>query len=91
MWRENLKGCTYTSKSRSRSVTNVFLKISQYSQETLFNKVADLQACNFIRMRLYAIYSTFTAYVMCCKYFDECLFRDKNLLHISLTKFNILI
>ena len=33
MWRENLKGCTCTSKSRSRSVTNVFLKISQYSQE----------------------------------------------------------
>ena len=36
MWRENLKGCTYTSKSRSRSVTNVFLKISQYSQENTF-------------------------------------------------------
>ena len=28
MWREDLKGCTYT-----RSVTNVFLNISQYSQE----------------------------------------------------------
>ena len=36
MWREDLKGCTYTSKSRSRSVTNVFLKISQYSQENTF-------------------------------------------------------
>ena len=32
-WREDLKGCTYTSRSRSRSVTNVFMKISQYSQE----------------------------------------------------------
>ena len=36
MLRENLKGCTYTSKSRSRSVTNAFLKISQYSQENTF-------------------------------------------------------
>ena len=33
MWREDLKGCTYTSRSRSRSVTNVFMKTSQYSQE----------------------------------------------------------
>ena len=33
MWREDLKGCAYTSRSRSRSVTNVFMKISQYSQE----------------------------------------------------------
>ena len=31
MRREDLKGCTYTSKSRPRSVTNEFLKISQYS------------------------------------------------------------
>ena len=36
MWRNNLKGCIYTSKSRSRSVTNAFLKISQYSQENIF-------------------------------------------------------
>ena len=28
VWREDLKGCTYT-----RSVTNVFLSISQYSPE----------------------------------------------------------
>ena len=28
MWREDLKGCTY-----ARSATNVFLNISQYSQE----------------------------------------------------------
>ena len=33
MWREDLKSCTYTSRSRSRSVTNVFMKTSQYSQE----------------------------------------------------------
>ena len=36
MWRKNLKCCIYTSKSRSRSVTNEFLKISQYSQESIF-------------------------------------------------------
>ena len=34
-----------------------------------------------------AIYATFTPHFMCWKYFDECL-MDKNLLHISLTKFN---
>ena len=48
MWREDLKGCTYT-----RSVTHTFLNISQYSQENTcvsFNEVADLQACNFIEM-----------------------------------------
>ena len=44
MWREDVNGCTYT-----RSVTNVFLNISQYSR---FNKAGDLQACNFIEMRI---------------------------------------
>ena len=32
----------------------------------------------------YAIHSTFSPQLMCCKYFDEC-FMDKNLLHISFT------
>ena len=34
-----------------------------------------------------AIYSTFAPYFLCWKNFDEC-FMDKNLLYISLTKFN---
>ena len=39
------------------SVKKLFLKISQYSRETpvlesLFNKAAGLQACNFIKKRL---------------------------------------
>ena len=47
MWREDLNGCTYT-----RSVTNVFLNISQSSQENTgissrFNKIGDLRACTF--------------------------------------------
>ena len=33
-----------------------------------------------------AVYSTFTPHFICCKYFNES-FMDKNLLHISLTKF----
>ena len=33
------------------------------------------------------IYSTLSPHFMCWKYFGEC-FMDKNLLHISLTKFN---
>ena len=52
MWRDDVNGCTYT-----RSVTNLFLNISQYSQENTsagfsFNKAGDLQACNFIEMRI---------------------------------------
>ena len=35
----------------------------------------------------YQIYSTFSPHLMCWKYFQEC-FKDKNLLHISLTNFN---
>ena len=42
---------------RSRSSKQMFLKISQVSQETpvlesLFNKVAGLNACNFVKNRL---------------------------------------
>ena len=43
---------------------------------------------NFIKRGLHcAIYSTFTPHFMCWIYFDENV-MDKNLLHISLTKFN---
>ena len=41
-----------------------------------------------VKRRLHcAIFSTITPYFMCWNYFDE-YFMDKNLLHISLTKFN---
>ena len=33
MSREELKACTYTNKSRPRSVRKMFLKIWHYSQE----------------------------------------------------------
>ena len=44
----------FKSSHRRCSVTKVFLKISQISQKTpvlesLLNKVADLQVCNFIK------------------------------------------
>ena len=37
---------------RSCSIKKLLLKISQYSQESLFNKVAGLQACNFVEKSL---------------------------------------
>ena len=56
--------------------------------------VENLQAAAFGNAFFYinrglhcAIYSTFTPHFMCWIYFDEN-FMDKNLLHISLTKFN---
>ena len=44
--------------------------------------------CNNLKRGLqYQIYSTFSSHFLCWKYFDES-FLDKNLLRISLTKFN---
>ena len=49
-------GRTVRSSHRRCSIKKLFLKISQYPQETpvlesLFKKVAGLQACNFIKKR----------------------------------------
>ena len=42
----------------------------------------------FVKRGLHCqIYSTFSLHFICWKYFDKC-FMDKNLHHISLTKFN---
>ena len=40
------------SSHRSCSIKKLFLKISQYSQESLFNKVGGLKACNFVEKSL---------------------------------------